>query len=253
MKKFIKSKWIIIPALMIGFLILFNAASNKKKLKATLSKEYSLNARVIKVTQSQILPIIESYGEVKSARIWKVYSEVAGRISNIHPQLQSGYILDQGETLFQIDTSSLKLKQKEHYAQIQNIEAQLNQKLVEKRNVLNNLDLENQQLKIDQKELSRMQKLVAEQTSPDSSIDTQMKLFLNRKQKIQSLQNELNLYPSKIKQLQAQLKVQEFRHSQVLIDIEKATIKLPFRARIGKVDLYKNSYVKAYTNLFEAH
>lgn len=253
MKSFLKSKWIVSIAVILGVLILKNAISNRQQVTKKEVSKLQISARAIQVKKATITPIIDSYGEAKSARIWKVLSELSGRVSYIHPELKSGFILEKGEVLFELDTSTLDLKKQEYDAQIKVMQSNIDQKEVEKKNIQSNLHLENEQLKIDEKELLRIKKLVEGKTSTESILDSQNRSYLNRKQKIQSLLNNLNLYPSQLANLMAQLKVQKYRYSQVLEDIKKGRVVLPFTARLGKVELYKDSYVTAYHPLFEAH
>ncbi|MCO4782312.1 MAG: hypothetical protein KC646_08285 [Candidatus Cloacimonetes bacterium] len=253
MKNILKSKWIVLIGVIVGAFVLKNAIDNRQKATEKPVNKLEISARVIQSKLSSITPIVESYGEVKSAKIWQVLSELSGKISYVHPDLKSGYILDEGEILFKIDTSALNFKKEEFSAQIKVIESQLDQQNIEQTNLKKDLLLEKKQLKIDERELQRVQKLVEQKTSTESLLDAQTRVYLTRMQKIQSIENKINLYPSQRESLLAQLKVQNHRHSQVLEDIKKGVVKLPFKARLGKVALYENSYVNAYQILFEAH
>ncbi|PCJ16968.1 MAG: hypothetical protein COB02_14980 [Candidatus Cloacimonadota bacterium] len=253
MKKLLKSKWLIILAIFFGlFLIKTAIASKKKPKKIELTEKITL-ARVLKLKKHSFTPKVESYGEVKSAKIWKVFAEVGGRVSYIHPDLKAGYILNKDETLFKLDVTKLELKKEESYAQKTAIASQIEQLYVETKNVELNLKLEKKQLVIESKELKRIDRLLKEDSTTDSALDKQKKLFITREQKIQALKNQLKIIPTQMKSLNAQLNVQNFRLKQIIYDISKAEVKLPFRARLGEVDLHLNSYVSAFKDLFLAH
>ena len=60
-----------------------------------------VEVRAVVFADAQVL--IRGYGELRSRRTVEMAAEVAGRVTAVHPRLQVGEIIEQGEVLFVID------------------------------------------------------------------------------------------------------------------------------------------------------
>ena len=108
--RFIHSpKLLIIPPVVVGVLVLmFMAAGKQPPVKAERG-EPKRTVRVIVVPLVELVPMAEGYGQVQPARIWTAVSQVAGRVTYIHPRLRDGEILPEATELVHIDSTDYEL------------------------------------------------------------------------------------------------------------------------------------------------
>ncbi|MBC8209069.1 MAG: efflux RND transporter periplasmic adaptor subunit [Desulfobulbaceae bacterium] len=75
----------------------------KKPPAQVQQREHALKVEVQDVTFVDAQVLIQGYGELRSLRTVDVAAEVAGTVIAVHPRLQVGEIIEQGEVLFVID------------------------------------------------------------------------------------------------------------------------------------------------------
>ncbi len=78
--------------------------------------EKPLRVEVLKADLESVIPFITAFGEVKAVTTVSVSPEIPGKVMEIHPRLERGELIAEGETLIKIDTSdddlSLKTNKK---------------------------------------------------------------------------------------------------------------------------------------------
>ncbi|MDY6793458.1 MAG: efflux RND transporter periplasmic adaptor subunit [Thermodesulfobacteriota bacterium] len=92
-----------IIVLIVGVMGMKMMASMKTPPAEAKNGERHLRVEALQVKQEDIPVFITGYGEVKTLNVVPIASEVAGKIIKIHPRLEAGEIIPQGEVLFKID------------------------------------------------------------------------------------------------------------------------------------------------------
>lgn len=89
--------------LLAGAAIMVLLIVFKKPPSETEAGEVPIKVNVVTVEKRDYPVTISGYGEVRSTNEVAVASEVAGKVTAVHPRLEPGEIIPQGELLFQID------------------------------------------------------------------------------------------------------------------------------------------------------
>jgi len=97
---------VVICVLIIFFGILgMKVLGSLKKPPAEVeTEEIALQVEALRVEKNDYPVSITGYGEVRALNIVPIAPEVPGKIVEIHPRLEIGEIIPEGETLFKIDS-----------------------------------------------------------------------------------------------------------------------------------------------------
>jgi len=227
----------ILPPIAIGLLVLFFMMAGKQPPAQAERGEPTRTVRVIDVPLVELAPMAEGYGQVQPARIWTAVSQVAGRVTYIHPRLRDGEILTEGTELVHIDPKDYELAQAQAQAELMELNAQ-------EKNARASLGIEKRNLTLAKNELERIQKLVKKGTASQSKADETERAMLTYSASVQNLQNTLALVPS-------QRSVLEARVALAARDLEHTVIHAPFDMRVANLKVEEDQYVPVGQSLFE--
>jgi len=89
--------------LLVGFGGFKFLKGRKKAPSQTTQVERPLRVEAAAVAFSDVPVQIEAHGELRSIRMVEIAAEVAGSVVEVHPRLQTGEVIAEGELLFAID------------------------------------------------------------------------------------------------------------------------------------------------------
>jgi RND family efflux transporter MFP subunit len=230
-------KLMILPPIAIGVLVLLFMVAGKQPPVQAERGEPTRTVRVIEVPLVELAPMAEGYGQVQPARIWAAVSQVAGRVTYIHPKLRDGEILPEGTELVHIDPKDYELAHAQAQAELAELNAQ-------EKNARASLDIEKRNLTLAKNELERIQKLVNKGTASQSKADETERAMLSYSASVQNLQNTLALVPSQRSVLEARLAL-------AARDLEHTVIHAPYDMRVASLKVEADQYVPVGQNLFE--
>jgi len=228
---------LIIPPVVIGIVVLLFMAAGKQEPARAERGEPKRTVRVIEVPLVELAPMAEGYGQVLPARIWTAVSQVAGRVTYIHPKLRDGEILPEATELVHIDSKDYELALAQAQAELKELNAQ-------EQNARASLKIEKRNQELAKKELERFQKLVKKGTASQSKSDETERAMLSYSASVQNLQNTLALVP-------AQRSVLESRVALAERDLEHTIIRAPYDMRVANLKVEADQYVPVGQSLFE--
>ena len=89
--------------LLIGFGG-FRVLKGRKKAPSQVKQvERPLRVEALTTSFKDVPVLIEAYGDLRSIRMVEIAAEVAGNVVEVHPRLQTGEVINEGELLFAID------------------------------------------------------------------------------------------------------------------------------------------------------
>ena len=235
---------IFIPILIGGgvLALVLNGRQGPERMPAT---EIVRSVRVIEAKAVSIVPRVIGYGTVRPATVWNAVAEVPGRVVYVHPQFEKGALLEAGTEIVRIAPDDYELAIAEAEANRRSVDAQLRELEVTTANTGKSLEIERRSLTVRQTELARKQKLLKRGTLAQAAIDEEQRNTLGQEQKVQELQNALDLIPSQ-RQLQIEQKaLYSARLAQAMLDLERTVIRLPFTARIAEANVEATQYAQA--------
>jgi RND family efflux transporter MFP subunit len=237
-------KFLIFPVIAIGIAIFIVLVNNREKPQLISYSEPTQSVRVIEVPMVTLIPRALGYGNVQPGSVWDAVAEVSGKIVEKHPKLKQGSLLKSGELLLRIDPTDYKLAIAQSEANLQSIQAQLNELKIKEKNTRLSLKIEQQVLNVAKNELERQRKLLKRKVVSRAAADKQEQTVLAQTQQVQSLKNTLNLMPAERQVLNAQLAVAKTQLESAKLNLKRTTITLPFDARIAQVNVEKNQFTQ---------
>lgn len=245
-------KLLILPGIALGVLVLFLLVKTKQEPRRSEVQELARSVRVLTVPEVAVVPRALGYGMVQAGQSWEAVAEVAGKIVEIHPKLKKGSLLRAGDVLLRIDPAEYGLAKIRAQAEIENLEAQLNELKQNEQDIRQSLDVEKRSLKISRQELERRQRLFAKGTISKSELEQEEKRILAQQNAVQNLQTTLNRLPSQRKAIQARIASSRANLEGTGLDIQKTTIRVPFDCRISESNVELAQYVQIGKILLKA-
>ncbi len=252
MKKFFKS-FIFLP-LILGGAIAFVVVQIKSKppIEHDEAKFPVKAVEVITIKQIPFRARAMAFGNVEPATTLKAKSEVAGKISYIHPKLKKGASLKKGTVVLRIEPTSFKLSLNQSKAGLAGSQSSLAQLEAEEKSTKRALNISQKNLNVGLKELNRIKTLWNKRIIARSTLDQEEQKVLSLRQQVQDIQGKLASYKSRKAATRAQINQSKSQVDQSKDTLGKTEVRMPFDARIGKVSIEKGEFVPAGGLLFEA-
>lgn len=249
-QKFKNKKALAVIGLIIGVLLIALAVSLSKGPAHSESNATPLALTVIEVQPMPFVITAKGFGISRPVQTWQAVANVAGRVVERHPQLNSGTILPAGTLLLALDPSRYQLAISEIKADLASLSAEQNQLAAETKNTQQLLALETERLQLSQTELERVKNLFKTGAVSQSRMDEQQRAILAQRQLVQSLNHQLTLLPSKQQQLKAQIERANTRLEQRRQDLADTRFIAPYDLRVRLVDVELHQFANIGQTLF---
>jgi RND family efflux transporter MFP subunit len=230
-------KLLILPPLLVGILVLVFMIGTRQSPSKIDQLEPTRSARVIDVPLIKLVPVAEGYGPVVPARVWTAVSQVAGRVTYLHPKLRDGEILVEGTELVHIDPQDYEIAQAQAEAELLELE-------IKAKNARASLEIEKRNLKLSSSELERVRKLAKQGTTAQNSVDQAERAMLAYQSAVQNQKNTLALVPAQRSLLQSRLALAKR-------DLANTIIRAPFDLRVANLKIEADQYVPIGQSIFE--
>ncbi len=242
----------IIKRIVICSLILFVGifgmiALGKLKKPPASAKPVEKSLRVeTTVARSQDVQVkITGHGEVRPLNVVTVSPEVTGRIVSVHPKLEVGETIGQGEILFEVDSRDYRAARDEAKAavmQAENSVARLKKQAEIDQQRLKTLE-RSRDLAHD--EYQRLKELYENQSIGTRSGSDQAEQAYNLKVDLtDQLAQAIALYPLQIKEADGSLAATRARLSTAETRLERCQAKAPFTGRVKEVTVEAGQFVE---------
>jgi len=192
------------------------------------------------------------HGISRAANTWQATANVAGRVVERHPDLESGMLVPAGTLLLALDPSRYELAIAEIEAELASLSAERAQLETEQANTGRLLDLEQERLALSEQELARIEQLAESGSVSRSRRDEQYRATVAQRQAVARLENELALLPARWDHLTAQIERAETRLEQAKQDLDDTRFEAPYDLRISEVDIELHQHAGAGQRLFRA-
>lgn len=192
------------------------------------------------------------HGVARATETWQAVANVAGRVVERHPGLNSGTLLREGTLLVALDPSRYELAIAEAEAELATLAAEQTLLETEEENTRRLLALERERLGLTEQELGRLERLAARNAVSRSQLDEQRRATLAQRQAVASLENQLALVPARDQSLRAQVERAGTRLAQARRDLEDTRFVAPYDLRLGEVEVEMHQFVGAGQRLFQA-
>ncbi|MCW8908204.1 MAG: efflux RND transporter periplasmic adaptor subunit [Sedimenticola sp.] len=240
----VKRKWVILIPVVLGIAALMLLKKSSIPPLQEPVQEQARLVRIIEAPKLTVIPRAEGHGTVQPARTWEAVAQVKGKVIHKHPRLQKGAILESGELILQIDPADYQLAIAQAQADIEATRAQLQELEAKTANTRASLQIEQDALTLNRRELERKRQLVGKGGISRSDVESQERSVLAQQQSVQAQVNTLNLFPSQKALLEAQLARLDAALAAARRNLENTRIHLPFSGRIAAVNVEQEQYVR---------
>ncbi len=219
-------------------------AALRKEPARVEQAEPALLVEVMTVQPEDVPVVITGYGAVRPLNEVRITAEVAGRVVEIHPRLEEGEVIPEGELLFRIDQRDYLAARDQAQAQVAQAE--------------NGIDRLKKQYAIDQERLETLRrtrelanreytrlKTLFEQDEVGtlSGVDNAEMALNQANDAFDQLSQAVDLYPIRIAEARSGLESARAQLEQALARLERTEVHAPFGARIKQVQLERGQYV----------
>ena len=227
---------LLLPPVILAVVLFILLKSTQQLPLSSSDTVQARKVRTLQIEAQDFVPVAQGFGEVQPAQVWKAIAQVSGRIQSLHPRLQDGEIIQQGELLLQIDPVDYQLI-------LEQAEAQLAELEVEQKNAAALLEIEQRNLALAEKEHNRLQQLVKKGSISQSDADSAERILLNSRSSLQNYRNTLALFPINRKLLKVKI-------AQAQRDLDNTKITAPFNLRVTGLKIEAHQYVSRGEHMF---
>jgi RND family efflux transporter MFP subunit len=154
--------------------------------------------------------------------------------------------------ILRIDPADYLLAVARHEASLERAEAEFAELEVSEANTRASLDIEGRAVTLAEEEVARERTLLARGNISQAAVDQSETELLNRRQRVQELVNRLRLLPAERRVLQASVALSRAQLDGARLDLERATIRMPFDGRIAEVEVEQTQFVSVGEILAQA-
>jgi RND family efflux transporter MFP subunit len=230
--------------LLIGVVAMLALASMKKPPTEARLDERPLHVEVRQVKARDVPVIIAGYGEARPLDVVTVSPEVPGRVVMVHPRLETGEIISQGEVLFRIDDRDYQADQSEATAAVQlwrNTILRLRQQAAIDADRLKTL---RRSQRLAEAEFVRLKGLFEnDRVGTRSGVDAAERAANTARDQADQMAQAVTLYPIQIREAQNSLQAAQARQEMATIRLERCVVAAPFAGRVRSVSIEQGQYV----------
>jgi RND family efflux transporter MFP subunit len=224
-----------------GFLAL---AALKKPPAEANNGERPLKVKVMPV-RAQTVPItVTGYGQVRALNVVKLSAQVSGQVVELHPRLEVGEVIEEGELLLRIDP-------RDYAAAVAQSRAEAAQWSSVVKRLQKQASIDNGRLKtlersreLARAEFERVQTLFATHSvGTRSGMDRAEQAYNASMDQADQMVQAVALYPIRIKESRSSLAAARARLKQAQANLERCEVRAPFNGRLTLASVEQGQFV----------
>lgn len=234
---------LILPPVAIGIAIVVWQLQTGARPEQSRIEEVSRAVRTIEVAPVAFVPRAIGYGTVTPHRVWEAVAQVSGKIIEKHPDLERGRLIEAGTPILRIDPADYELALARRQANLDSVQARLAELEVNEANARASLEIERRALRLAEEDLARERTLLAAGNISQAAVDQTEIEVLNRRQRVQELENQLRVIPAERRVLEASIALARTELDEARLNLERTEIRMPFDGRIAEVNVEPTEFV----------
>lgn len=242
---------IILPILMLAGAIFFGKylldTGPKAKKKPFVERLPVVEVQKLKTRDYTVS--IKASGVVRAGIQTNLVAEVSGKIIKVSDKFLEGNYFKKGEVLLKIDSSNYENALAISQSDVAANQAALSQLNEEEKSTKRSYYLAQKNLKLGQKELSRLHNLWKKKLIARSAVDAEEQKINQLQQRLEESQGKLNSYKSRKLAIKAKINAALSRQKQERLNISRALIKAPYAGRVLQRNVDRDQFVGTGTSL----
>ena len=243
MKRGVGRALAVLLPLALGAAVLVWAAREQAPLALREPEEAATAVRVQQIEPIDFVPAVSAFGTVEPLSVWRAVAEVAGTVEAFDPELRPGRLVDRGRPIIRLDETDHRLAEARSLAEIDAIEARLEELELRDRNFEAILEIERRARDLAAAEYERRRVLLERDAVSEAALDSAEEALLQRRTRVQELENERRLVPAQRRLQEAERSAARARLAEARRNIERTRITMPFDGRIAEVLIEQGQFV----------
>lgn len=252
MKKLFTKPWIFFLVVAFGVLLAVMIVKTRPGVQHTNEAMAATAVEIMVVSEQPFRSRVVAYGNVEPAVELKAKAEVSGKISYLHPDLKSGGSLTAGTVAVRIDQEDFQVSLVQSQADLSGNRSSLKQLEVEERSAKRSLKLADDNLRVGEKELARVQEVFDRKLISRSNLDAEKQRVIQLRQQVEELRGQINAFASRKASINAQIRRAEQQVKGQKTTLGRTEVMMPFDGRIGDVPVEIGEFTSQGSTLFEA-
>ncbi|MCA9277131.1 MAG: HlyD family efflux transporter periplasmic adaptor subunit [Phycisphaerales bacterium] len=175
------------------------------------------------------------YGTVQSMRSAEIVAEVAGRVVERPRDIEAGQRVKKGELIVRLEDTDYVNQLDASQQALNSIEAQIDGLDVEEEQTRLQVQYASEEIEAAKRDLGRIDEAIAAGAGNAGERDSVYAALLRTQRQLATLQQQLDLIPSRRLNLKAQLASQRASARMAQLNVERSSIRAPFDAELQSV------------------
>ncbi|MDA3894773.1 MAG: HlyD family efflux transporter periplasmic adaptor subunit [Desulfobacteraceae bacterium] len=219
-------------------------ASMKKPPTEAKPEELVLKVDALEAGLENVTVVISGYGEVQPLNSVSISPEVAGRVVSIHPRLEPGEVINQGELLFGVDSSNYQAAHDEAAANMAQLKSTIKRLTTRFQTDRDRLKTIKRSRDLARAEFDRSKKLFTEHhVGTRSGVDTMERSYNGAADQADQMEQAVTIYPFQIQEAESALAAARARLALTKINLDRCSVIAPFDGRVKMVAVESGQYV----------
>ncbi len=236
---------VVCAALILFGLLGMMAMASLKKTPAEAENGESILKVTAQAVQSETVPVtITGYGQVKTLNSVNISAEVAGQVVSVHPRLEVGEVIDEGELMFHIDERDYKAALAQSRAEVEQMLSILSR--LEKQSAIDTQRLKTLARSRDlaKAEFDRVRNVFDKHSvGSRSSVDLAEQAYNTAEDQTDQMALAVALNPSRINEAKSNLAAATARLEQAQANVDRCRVTAPFKGHLAKTNVEQGQYV----------
>lgn len=214
----------------------------------TAPRQAEMTEPILQVQVTQVYPedvpvTITGCGEVRSLDVIAITARVSGDIITIHPRLEQGEVIPQGELLFRIDPRDYEVAKAQAEAQAEQLKSTIARLRRQHSIDRDRLETLGRTLELARKEFERDKALYEEDDVGTESMVNRAEISYNQtNDAYDQLAQMVALTPTRIREAESGLDAAKAALEKAEINLARTEVRAPFNARIKEVHAEVGQY-----------
>jgi membrane fusion protein, multidrug efflux system len=240
------SRWrrlLLLPPILLGAGVLALQMRTAGAPEPAEHVERAVAVPIATVERRTVIPRAVGFGVVQPSRTLTATAETAGRVVERHPDLERGRLLAAGTIIARLDEADLAIAQARVEAELAQLAAEVARIQVRRENLLRSKDIEQRAVDLAAVDLERQQSLLRRGSSSRTAVDQAETAYLTRLDRMQTIESTLAEIDPELAVRAAERRVLQAQLEQVVLDLERTEVRLPFAARVADVAVEAGQFV----------
>lgn len=234
---------IVPPAIIIGSLLIYSTWGHRAPAPAAESRPPLIErVRTIQMVAHDEPLEISVEGVARPFRHVPVATEVAGRIRFKAEHCQEATYVQQGELLFEIDSTDYEIAVRRYTQEVTQTDNALAEWQVERDNILAQVKLSEEDVKLAARELERVRQLVGQGATSQAALDQSQRTEITSRNNLLSLRNQIRLLDARHARALSARDLQRVHLEQAQRDLERTKIVAPCNGTIVTENVEQDGY-----------